>query len=1219
MIQNKMGRKVLTTGVVVTTVLWSMMATALVAPLKASAAGCVGGTLIKGSLAAVYYCGNDGKRYVFPNEKTYMTWYSDFSSVTKISDADLASLQIGGNITYRPGVKMVKITTDPKVYAVSKGGVLRPIASESAAVALYGSTWNKMIDDVADAFFTNYSIGSAVSSASDFDKAAELSAAQSINVDKNLGGASSATGTIVAQAAADMPSAMTLTKGAMGVNMAKFTLKNNGSTDATVNSLTVKRVGPGATTDFSAVYVYEGASRLTTGRTINSSTNEAIFTGLNLVLKGGETRTLWVAADVSTTAAASNVHHFEVVSVQAGSATMGGLPIVGPNMTISGASVGSLTIARTGSISNPKLGQTNVKVSEFSIAAGSSEDVWFQRLTMYQAGNLSSSNFSNFKLMQAGNVVATATTLDSRMHIVFNLASPMLIEKGATKNFEVYADVGGSARANDTIKLYVEEDADVYGVGSTYGQGVSVVRTSFDNSAANGTDASWSTVEGGQVTLAFNGPASKNVASNSKDVEIFNFSMTAQANVEVKKVMLTVDCAPGSTTTAGAGGDQPSGCKDSYSDAAGNANYTDIKIVDTTTGQVWWGPQDLASLAASSDTTQDLTFTEVWTLAAGSTHTFKVTADVRSTVPSNDTVKVTLKAFGSTDLRSLDNNTFVATTDIVPSGALAGNQHTIVAPSLVISLGSSPVSGSYVKGSTAVPFLGMNLKAGDGAAIKVTSMTLKAYIDDAGTTTLTQGYDAANGVAVADDVLSCKLFDGSTQVGETKSPTTSTAEGSGGLLQFSSLNLTVPAATTKSLQLKCDLSNSAYRNSNAETLGVAVANADVSAQDPDGNALVAGTNLTGSANASAATVRITVTNTGTMTYALAPDDSESEASLVVAGNANAVLGKIRLTAANEELKQTKLRVALVTAGNYTSLASMSLYDGSTLVAGPVPVDSTGIADFTGMNFVVPKNASKTLTVKAAVNAIADGATSDHNLKVTVDLTNPTAGTFEYRGTQSSTVVTTINTADVTGRDKMVRKTVPTVSLASLPTSVMSNGAGVIVARFTVKADAAENISLKKLAFKGAISGTAQISTPAIREVGQSSDIAATVSSATGSSNCGFTADDNNVCIRVVFTNEQQIQAGQSKTYELRMTTANFDSTESLSTSLLGDSALATDYGALTTAAPDTQVDGVQANFIWSDNAAIPHLDTIGDSGATDWSTGYLVKVLPADAQTLTRS
>ena len=104
------------------------------------------GDLIKASNAAVYYYGADGKRYVFPTEKTFLSWYDNFNSVKTISDANLATLPIGGNVTYRPGIRMVKITTDPKTYAVDAGGVLRHITSETIASALYGTNWNTKID-----------------------------------------------------------------------------------------------------------------------------------------------------------------------------------------------------------------------------------------------------------------------------------------------------------------------------------------------------------------------------------------------------------------------------------------------------------------------------------------------------------------------------------------------------------------------------------------------------------------------------------------------------------------------------------------------------------------------------------------------------------------------------------------------------------------------------------------------------------------------------------------------------------------------------------------------------------------------------------------------------------------------------------------------------------------------------------------------------------------
>ncbi|HPT08570.1 MAG TPA: hypothetical protein PLE28_02660, partial [bacterium] len=129
-----------------------------------SAAASAGDLIKKDGLSAVYYLGDDGKRYVFPNEATYKSWYSDFSGVVTISSDELSSYPLGGNVVVRPGTKLVKITTDPKVYAVEANGVLRQIPSEAAAIALYGTDWAKRVIDVADSFFINYTIGSPLAS-----------------------------------------------------------------------------------------------------------------------------------------------------------------------------------------------------------------------------------------------------------------------------------------------------------------------------------------------------------------------------------------------------------------------------------------------------------------------------------------------------------------------------------------------------------------------------------------------------------------------------------------------------------------------------------------------------------------------------------------------------------------------------------------------------------------------------------------------------------------------------------------------------------------------------------------------------------------------------------------------------------------------------------------------------------------------------------------------
>lgn len=128
-------------------------------------ANCVSGSLIKSvSSTAVYYCGADSKRYGFPNERIYFSWYADFKRVLTISNQGLATIPLGGNVTYRPGVRLVKIQSIPRVYAVDSGAVLRWIESPTVAASLYGSAWNKKVDDIPDTLFINYRIGESIKS-----------------------------------------------------------------------------------------------------------------------------------------------------------------------------------------------------------------------------------------------------------------------------------------------------------------------------------------------------------------------------------------------------------------------------------------------------------------------------------------------------------------------------------------------------------------------------------------------------------------------------------------------------------------------------------------------------------------------------------------------------------------------------------------------------------------------------------------------------------------------------------------------------------------------------------------------------------------------------------------------------------------------------------------------------------------------------------------------
>ena len=126
---------------------------------------------------AVYYIGADGKRHAFPNGRVYATWYADFLGVKSVSAERLSLYALGPNVTYRPGARMVKFITDPKVYAVGRGGVLRWVKTEELARSLYGNDWNKKIDDIPDAFYANYTFGLEVASQADYNPVMETTEA----------------------------------------------------------------------------------------------------------------------------------------------------------------------------------------------------------------------------------------------------------------------------------------------------------------------------------------------------------------------------------------------------------------------------------------------------------------------------------------------------------------------------------------------------------------------------------------------------------------------------------------------------------------------------------------------------------------------------------------------------------------------------------------------------------------------------------------------------------------------------------------------------------------------------------------------------------------------------------------------------------------------------------------------------------------------------------
>ncbi|MBU1032515.1 hypothetical protein KJ937_01110 [Patescibacteria group bacterium] len=991
------------------------------------------GDLIKASGAAVYYYAANGTRYVFPNEKTYFTWYKDFSSVKTITDAELAAIQIGGNVTFRAGAQLVKITTDPKVYAVTPGGVLHWIESEAIATSLYGSAWASRVYDVPDPFFVNYTVGSSVSTAVHPDGQvvmyegdanyylvsngqkrmfASQAALDANNIDTSFAikttisypsgtdvagyetliadtvstEAAPISGELSVSLASDTPAGQTVTINASSVKLAKYKLMVV-SGSVTVNDLTIHRVGVGAAADFANVYLYNADGvRLTTGRTINSQTHTATFSNVGLMVSAGTPVYVYVYADFSSPSTTGGVHAFEIMDagsvVVSGDVTVSGtFPVRGNSFTVGSSSSGRLDVQSGTTPPNPNVGAKNVEVSNFRLIANTN-DIKVNSIILYQAGSVTNSDLTNFELYQGNTLVATADTVGTSGRITLNFNAPFLIPNGNTRIFSLRADVGG--RSARTIRTYVEYTTDVNATDVVYDTGAAVCIsasatggcTSTSQGSFDGlsTDYVEVTTQGGTLTNSFNGPSTQNIAKGKQGITLYKFALTAENDLEIRNLRFAIN------NTAG------TGCY--VKGSAGTNYFRSIKVKNEDTGQTMMGPTELASgLANSSANSGTLTLSDTFNIDAGETMNLAITADLSASEDvtgefygSDDCgYTVTLGSsgavFGSSDVRIVDTGEFLATSQIVPNGSVIGNQQNVRASSLTISLAGSPSSGTIVKKQAGVPVAGLVLSSGAQSDILVTSITLtcQAALAQSGNT-----FSSSGALAACDErITSLSLWDGDKQVGVARTPDTTL-----GTAQMSNMDLTIAAGGSKSLIVKATFSSTASTTAPYDQISVGIASTgNVSAQDGDANTVTPSLAASVTANATGASPSViqTVRNSGTVTY---NSDSHPVSTIVVAGKDVWVpFASYKATAQFESMELDRIAVlASSTAGN---LADNSVFTAVAVAAGGVvkaqDILSSGTTgtrdmDLSSSKITVPKNGSVNFQLWAKLSSVQASST-----------------------------------------------------------------------------------------------------------------------------------------------------------------------------------------------------------------------------------------------------
>lgn len=1303
-----LAKRILSSFVSLTTVLSTVGTGMLALPHSASAATLVAGDLIKASGPTVYYYASDSRRYVFPNETTFFSWFSDFSSVKVLSDSELAAIPLVRNLTIRPGTKLVKITTDPKVYTVSTGGVLHWVQSEALATQLYGSSWNRRVVDVQDGYFQNYTTGSALSSAVHPDgtvisyandssryvvlngmKRKLTGSAFSANMYNEANviqttivypdgsditgreamiwdaiynpagtnpGTTPVAGNLMVALASDTPARATLPQGSSGSQLAKFNF-TAGSSDVRVTGLSIHRRGVGATTDFNNLYLYDvNGMRLTTGRSINSVNQTVEFNGLNWTIPAGQTWSLVLVGDVKAGITSGGEHLFELMNAAAvitsttGTTIAGTFPIVGNSFVIGTTSAARLDVQNGSTVSNPNVGSQGVEISNFKLTANTN-DVLVKRVTLYQAGSIPSTDLKNFKLYQGSTLVAEGATISANNQIVLTFSgNGYTLPNGVTRVFSLKADVSG--RSTNTIKTYVEYSSDVQAIDMVYGSGVLVCNgtstsgCTSSNGSFDGTGSNFQnlTVQGGQLTVAYNGPATANVAKGQNNVVFMRFALTSQSsNLEIRNMRVTLGATAGGLITTG------------------TTDYIrNVRVRDMSNGQTIQGPTSASGASTPGAATSTFVFNNSIYLNAGQTRNFEIVADMYNT-DNTDFIgkkyRASLNAFQTGDVRVVDTNEQVALTDIVPNSTISGNEMTVQAGSLVVTLASTPSSANVVKRQADIPTLGLNFTAGGQSDSLVTALSL------VGSANIGSGYANANFVNV---ITTCSLYDGLTLVGQSKIPD------SAGVMSFTNMNWSVSRGTTKVLTVKCTADSVVNNTGSTDTFAVGVSS--VTAQDQDSNTITAtvsgATNnlSTSSVSNTPSSVIMTVQNGGTITINA---DSMPQSTLLVAGSTATPnetwqrLAQYRATAQYEDMVIDRVFVTSTGLGVMYDEVAVAVdgavrgsdsFSGGTsqskdiLLLSPIVVPKNGnvvVQLLAKLNPITPSSSVSATTAQARSGqtvqlGIASNSSStteyDTNYanKFNIRVTGQASGERVYAATTTATVAG----QGLFGNSFIVRATKPTVSRVALTSGSTVLAGSPELYRFNVQADALGSVALKKLTFRLAASTSSnsysslQLTNFRILKGSTTMNTLdySIVNGQTGETlkSTGTLTAPSTTLVVVNFTNPEVVDAGGSTQYALKADVTGSVAGDLVTTSFLTQTS-GTNFTGFLNSATSTiasmAISGSNLNststesilserpgtFVWSDRSEVSG----GTATSGDWTDDLYLQDL-TDSQQLSR-
>ncbi len=902
----------------------------------------------------------------------------------------------------------------------------------------------------------------------------------------NAGGTSAGTGTgtgsggtvvsgvVTASLASDNPvSASIVTDSTAGdgaqslIPVLKVNLSNGTASPITVTTMKFTRSGISADADISQAYIYDGDTKLAEYNSFSSAVLTFNSTGL-VTIPANSVKTITLKVDLAdTTDAGGKTIRFSVNAVSdivSNASSIGGtFPIAGNYMTTAQtATLGKLTVAVQATNPATPDPTTGVEVMKFTLAAAD-QKVEVRQIIFSNVGTVAYTDLANYQLLDAatpiGSVIASA---NSDKTVVMTLATPLVIEKGTTKNMTLKADI--LSGTNRTYRFSFQNMTDISAYDTQYG--IYLKPNQSDSwTILNGAEA---TIQTGKVTISRDTASpSGNISATSTNVVLAKFKVKATGE-DVKVTDLRVQIY-GSIGTVG-------------------MYQTAVYYDGTQMGQTTTTMNTQTTYASETEGGTVFSFGNTLVLPAGVEKIIEIRSDVKNrsggAIDANSTLTVKVGDFTAT------GKTSAATVTV---SSATGYQLTVSAGTLAVAMNQAVPSWTAavptgVAGATNVLIGSFILTAGSGEGANITSIAAQIASTSAPTTANTefQNVRIYKGTLASGVQVGSALNNGGT-------PTASTT-----YTLYPSPYLSLNAGEQVVLNVYADILTGADTdNIRNVALGAVSGTGKVTNTSVDSSGWVTGQNA--------------VVSSGGYVGVFA-DSGTPLANLVVMGTTGVEFAKFKFSASSSpEAMTISGIVATTTLGGSATVGSVS---NLVLTSSKTPswsvtltgLSSAGVADFSGLMasnpLVIAAGVDDVITLKANISSYPNAVSGS---SITFGMATST-----YRG-ESGSPTTIAPAYRVAGNAQTIYKTKPTISNITQVGSTLTNSTLSLI-KFRIAADAKGDVDLQRVNISVAVNdittttGNIAIDDFAIYEVGGSgSALNDRVSIATSTSYVAYSA------------------------------------------------------------------------------------------------------------------